>query len=135
MAGWQAASGLTTLGLSVRNSPGGVDFSVDLACLDFDEIAVFNQTAAQGTYGPADSLMVMACVDYKYSGSVVQEYACDSDGQWGPRGHMTDYAGEYCGGRLDYTWAWVDGATCAYAGTPYSWGFMRRSYGDGGGGA
>ncbi len=161
-AGWQAASAVTTLGLSVRNSPGDPDFSVDLACLGFDEIAVFNQTYglsegqsypgqvwsetainlhigdpglafAQGTYGPSDSLMVMACVDYQYSGSVVTEYACDSDGQWGPRGHMTDYAGEYCGARLDYTWAWVDGATCAYTGTAYTWGFMLRGYGGGGG--
>ena len=162
LGGWQAANATSTLGLGVRNSAGDPDFSVDLSCLEFDEIAVFNQTYAlvesqvydgsiwaetainldigeagyafaQGTYGPSDSLMVMACVDYQYSGSVVQEYACDSDGQWGPRGHMTDYAGEYCGGRLDYTWAWVDAATCAYTGTAYTWGFMLRGYARGGG--
>lgn len=162
VAGWQAANATSTLGLGVRNAPGDADFSVDLSCLGFDEIAVFNQTYAllesqvydgstwtettinldigdagfafaQGTYGPADSLMVMACVDYQYGGTVVQEYACDSDGQWGPRGHMTDYAGEYCGSRLDYTWAWVLGATCAYTGTTYTWGFMVRGYGGNGG--
>ncbi|AKQ64615.1 hypothetical protein A176_001527 [Myxococcus hansupus] len=33
----------------------------------------------------------------------------------------------YCpGGRLDRTWAWSDGVTCRYRGTPYDWGFAIR---------
>lgn len=83
---------------------------------------------AHGTYGPSDSQLMMACVDYAYAGAIVLAYACDTDSGGGARGHITDYAGEYCGARLDYTWAWTDGATCSYTGTPYTWGYAVRGY-------
>ncbi|AKF85738.1 hypothetical protein MFUL124B02_15325 [Myxococcus fulvus 124B02] len=83
----------------------------------------------QGTYGPPASQIMMGCVGYGYpaAGGVTPEFACDNDNVGGARGHLADYAGEYCaGGRLDYTWAWSNGSTCSYRGTPYTWGFAIR---------
>jgi hypothetical protein len=162
LAGWQAADATTSLGLSVRNAPGDADWSVDLACVEYSEIMVFNWTFGEveqqyegpgtwsetainlvlgdigtafkhGTYGPTDSLIVMGCVDYSYSGGLYPEYACDSDWESGVRGHLADYAGEYCGDRLDYTWAWSDGSACTHRGEAYDWGYALRGHDTSGG--
>jgi hypothetical protein len=155
LAGWQASDSTNYLGTSDWGTAGGSDWSVDLECIDFDEMMVFNLTYAdwysqtypastwvsspssffvyasdgtafaQGTYGPSSSQLVMGCVHYDYGGS--WSFACDNDSQAGQQGHLTDYAGEYCsGGRLDYTWAWSDGSTCSYRGVEYDWGFAIR---------
>lgn len=156
VAGWQAASAKTSLGIANRGAVGSEDWSRSLACVQFSEIRVFNRTHAehftqtypastwshtatnmvigtagnafkQGTYGPASSQIMMGCVNYSFNGTAPAGNACDSDWQPGARGHLADYAGEYCaGGRLDYTWAWSDGTTCRYRGTPYTWGFAIR---------
>ncbi len=156
VAGWQAASATTSLGLGNRGVVGSDDWSKSLACVQFSQIRVFNRTYAegftqsypastwnytatnmaigtagnafkQGTYGPSNSRIMMACVNYSYNGGVAVGAACDSDWQASARGHLADYAGEYCpGARLDYTWAWSDGTTCRYRGMPYTWGFAIR---------
>ncbi|MCY1074945.1 kelch repeat-containing protein [Archangium lansingense] len=156
VAGWQAASAKTSLGVSNWGTPGGEAWSKELACLPYSTIRVFNRTydegfsrtyAAstwpatstnmsigdvgtafkQGTYGPSGSLIMMGCIDYSYRGGVYPEYACDSDGERSAKGHLADYAGEYCAGaRLDHTWAWSDGTTCRYRGVLYTWGFAIR---------
>ncbi|HND34249.1 MAG TPA: hypothetical protein PLA94_29810, partial [Myxococcota bacterium] len=80
-----------------------------------------------GTYGPSNSRIVMGCVDYNYSGGNNNSWACDSDNQRSAKGHLADYAGEYCAGaRLDYTWAWSNGSTCSQRGVAYSWGYAIR---------
>ncbi|RYZ40106.1 MAG: DUF4114 domain-containing protein [Myxococcaceae bacterium] len=156
VAGWQASNAKTSLGVSTRGTPGGEDWSKSLTCVSFNNVMVFNRTFGesftqsynptiwsytqtnmalggagtafkQGVYGPADSQIMMGCVNYSYYGGVYTEYACDNDNQRGARGHLADYAGEYCAGaRLDYTWAWSDGTTCKYRGVPYTWGFAIR---------
>jgi WD40 repeat protein len=156
VAGWQAASAKTSLGVSTWGSPGSATWSKQLACVPYTTIRVFNHTYGegfsrtyaastwpstttnmtigtagaafkQGTYGPSSSLIMMGCIDYNYNGGVYPQYACDSDGQTGAKGHLADYAGEFCsGGRLDYTWAWSTGTTCKYRGVAYTWGFAIR---------
>ncbi|RKG57605.1 DUF4114 domain-containing protein [Corallococcus sp. AB011P] len=156
VAGWQAADAKTHMGIETRGVLGGGEWSKDLACVSFSQVRVFNRTYGesfaqsyspapwsytqtnmffggagtafkQGVYGPAGSQIMMGCVNYSYYGGVYPEYACDSDSQGGAQGHLADYAGEYCAGaRLDYTWAWSDGATCKYRGVPYTWGFAVR---------
>jgi hypothetical protein len=156
VAGWQSASAKTSLGVGDRGLLGSEDWSKSLACVPYSEIMVFNRTynesfsraytestwpstspnmsigpvgAAfkQGVYGPSSSLIMMGCIDYSYNGTISPQYACDSDWQTGPKGHLADYAGEFCsGGRLDYTWAWSDGSTCSYRGVAYTWGFAIR---------
>ena len=80
-----------------------------------------------GTYGPSSSQIVMGCVDYLYGSGTYNQFACDSDGTRSAKGHLADYAGEYCsGGRLDYTWAWSNGSTCTSRGTAYTWGYAIR---------
>ena len=82
-----------------------------------------------GTYGPSSSLIMMGCVDYQYysNSGTYDTYACDVDWSGGVKGHLADYAGEFCsGGRLDYTWAWSDGSTCSSRGTSYTWGYAIR---------
>jgi hypothetical protein len=69
---------------------------------------------------------MMGCVDYPLN-PLANAWACDSDGTTGTKGHIADYAGEYCpGGRLDYTWAWMDGSSCQHIGVPYTWGYGVR---------
>ena len=156
VGGRQDASAATTLGISEWGTPGDTWFSSDLNCVSFSEVLVFNETYADGftqsyaqqtwsysainiafgpvgdafkhgTYGPSSSLIMMGCVGYSYSGGIYPQYACDTDSQGGARGHLADYAGEYCvGARLDYTWAWSDGSTCSYRGLPYTWGYAIR---------
>jgi hypothetical protein len=156
VAGWQAASAATSLGVSTWGTLGATAWSKALSCVPYTTIRVFNRTNnegfsrtypastwsstisnmaignpgnafKQGTYGPANSLITMGCVDYSYNGGIYPQYACDSDWQTGPKGHLADYAGEFCaGGRLDYTWAWSNGTTCSYRGVPYTWGFAIR---------
>ncbi len=156
LAGWQPASAGTALGLGFRGDPATDDFSVDLACVAYGEIAVFNRldgewfSAAQpqgtwqetalnlaigeagsafkqGHYFSHDDTRTMGCVNYAYNGGVFEEYACDNDWTGGAQGQLADYAGEYCeGARLDWTWAWSDGVTCSYRGESYSWGFALR---------
>lgn len=156
VAGWQAASARTSLGLTSRGTVGSEDWSRGLACVPFTEIRVFNRTFGegfvqaypaqtwnhtavnmaigtpgiafkQGTYGPASSEIMMGCVGFSWRGGVYLEIACDNDHEGRARGHLADYAGEYCaGGRLDSTWAWSDGTTCRYRSTPYTWGFAIR---------
>lgn len=156
VAGWQPASAKTNLGVANRGTVGSDNWSKSLACVPFTQIRVFNRTydegfsatypastwsytstnmqigAAgtafkQGTYGPASSQIMMGCVNYSYSGGTSPQAACDSDWQPTARGHLADYAGEYCaGGRLDYTWAWSNGSTCRYRGVAYTWGFAIR---------
>ncbi|MCY1023918.1 fibrinogen-like YCDxxxxGGGW domain-containing protein [Pyxidicoccus sp. MSG2] len=156
VAGWQTASAKTSLGVSDRGTPGSSDWSRNLSCVQFSEVQVFNRTYneaftqsysastwnytatnmafgspgtafKQGVYGPTSSRIMMGCINYSYNGGVVPEAACDSDWQSGARGHLADYAGEYCsGGRLDFTWAWSNGTTCRYRGQPYIWGFAIR---------
>ena len=156
LAGRQDASATTSLGLSDWGTVGDVSFSSDLNCISFGEVMVFNETFADqfirayaqqtwswsainmsfgpvgdafkhGTYGPSGSQIVMGCVDYAYGGQVQEQWACDNDSQGGARGHLADYAGEYCvGARLDYTWAWSDGTTCDHRGVPYTWGYAIR---------
>jgi hypothetical protein len=156
VAGWQSAGDKTQLGNSDWGTVGGATWSQDLTCVAYSEIAVFNRTYGQfysqsytpdawsattgnqaigpagtafkqGTYGPSSSLITMACVDYSYSGAVDAQYACDNDGQRGQKGHIADYAGEFCtGGRLDGTWAWTDGSTCLYRSVAYTWGIALR---------
>ena len=157
LAGRQDASATTTLGISDWGAVGDPAFSSDLSCISFSEVMVFNETfddqftqayAQQtwtysviniafgpvgdafkhGTYGPASSLIMMGCVGYQYySSGLYPQYACDSDSVASARGHLADYAGEYCvGARLDYTWAWSDGSTCYHRGVPYTWGYAIR---------
>ncbi|MBM4392422.1 MAG: hypothetical protein FJ090_14975, partial [Deltaproteobacteria bacterium] len=156
VAGWQASNATTYMGVSDWGTVGGTAWSVDLACVTFDEIMVFNQTYSDwysqtyagsswaesgtnfsvgpagtafkhGTYGPSDSQIVMGCVDYGWEGMVNDVLACDNDWSGGQRGHVADYAGEFCsGGRLDYTWAWATGSGCVYRGTSYTWGYAIR---------
>ncbi|MCB9762214.1 MAG: hypothetical protein H6739_20610 [Alphaproteobacteria bacterium] len=157
LAGWQSASATTYLGTNDRGTVGDAsDWSRDLACVGYAEVMVFNRTYGgsfsqsytpstwaetgtnlaigsagtafkHGTYGPSNSLIVMGCVDYTYNGGVYPQYACDSDSQRSAKGHLADYAGEYCsGGRLDRTWAWSNGSSCSYRGTAYTWGFAIR---------
>ncbi len=157
LAGWQAANARTSMGVANRRTPGSAaDWSSDLACLVFDEVAVFNRTTGEfytegygartwsftgtnltlgtngnafkhGTYGPSSSLIMMGCVGYGYSGGLNNTYACDNDDGPSVRGHLADYAGERCaGGRLDGTWAWGTGSSCLYRGTPYTWGYAVR---------
>ena len=76
-------------------------------------IGDFPEQFRQGQYGGGDYMMV--CVDYRYS-SMVLDYACDNDSYGGQRGHIAAYAGEFCGPRLDGTWAWTDGGTCRFRG-------------------
>jgi hypothetical protein len=77
----------------------------------------------QGVYGDASSLIMMGCVD----GPGDNPFACDNDNGGGAKGHVSDYAGEYCvGGRLDGTWAWTDGLVCLLRGVPYTWGIAVR---------
>jgi hypothetical protein len=84
----------------------------------------------QGTYGPSNSQIMMGCVDYSYGGGLYPEYACDNDSGRGQKGHIADYAGEFCpGGRLDISqkhWTWTDGTNCKYLGQMYTWGFAIR---------
>jgi hypothetical protein len=154
LAGWQAASAVSNMGVNDAGTVGGSDWSSDLACVGFSEIMVFNDTLNQhfiqsypqqvwnqtstnfaigtngnafkhGFYGPGQ--IMMGCVNYQYGGGNVSAYACDSDGQASAQGHLADYAGEYCsGGRLDYTWAWSDASTCVLRGQPYTWGYAIR---------
>jgi len=156
VAGWQEANATTNMGVEARGTIEEGAWSSDLSCLTFSEIMVFNRTydlyytetyAEQtwtytetniaigdagdafkhGAYGPSDSQIMMACVDYSYAGNVYPQYACDTDSYGTARGHLADYAGEYCsGGRLDYTWAWSDGTSCFYRGEAYEWGFAIR---------
>ncbi|WP_375771107.1 FG-GAP-like repeat-containing protein [Archangium gephyra] len=156
VAGWQAASAKTNLGVSNWGTPGSEAWSKELACVPYSAIRVFNRTYdegfsraytpstwpatstnmvigtagtafMQGIYGPDSSRIMMGCIDYSYNGSIDPAYGCDSDWQGGTKGHLADYAGEYCaGGRLDYTWAWSNGTTCKYRGVPYTWGFAIR---------
>jgi WD40 repeat protein len=156
VAGWQGASAKTSLGVSTWGAPGSEAWSTNLACVPYDTIRVFNRTYVegfsrtypasewpaattnmtlgtagnafkQGTYGPSNSLIMMGCIDYSYNGGTQNQFACDSDWQSGPKGHLADYAGEFCaGGRLDHTWAWSNGKTCSYRGVPYTWGFAIR---------
>ena len=83
-----------------------------------------------GTYGPATSGITMGCVDNIFNSTTNTTWSCDSDWQMGPKGHIADFAGEYCpGGRLDISnkwWAWTDGAACKHLGTPHTWGFAIR---------
>lgn len=155
VAGRQASSAATSLGITDRGVLGSNDFSTNLQCVSFSEVMVFNATHnlhhsaavtprtwsftgtnlranqtsgayfSQGVYGPS---AMSACVDYRYSGDPgTPVYACDNDSQGGQRGHLTGYAGEYCaGGRLDNTWAWSNGSTCAYRGQQYVWGIAIR---------
>ncbi|HNH49073.1 MAG TPA: hypothetical protein PKY30_18655, partial [Myxococcota bacterium] len=146
----------TSMGISNRGVVGDVSWSVNLACIDYSEIYVknhstnetfrqsytpstWNQTSLNitigslgsafkhGTYGPSNSRIVMGCVDYNYSGGNNNSWACDSDNQRSAKGHLADYAGEYCAGaRLDYTWAWSNGSTCSQRGVAYSWGYAIR---------
>ena len=156
VAGWQASSATTSMGIADRGVVGDVSWSVDLACIDYSEIYVKNHSTNQhfqqsytpstwsqtslnitigtagnafrhGTYGPSNSRIVMGCVDYNYSGGINNNWACDSDSQRSAKGHLADYAGEYCtGARLDYTWAWSNGSTCSQRGVAYSWGYAIR---------
>ncbi|NMO14954.1 DUF4114 domain-containing protein [Pyxidicoccus fallax] len=156
VAGWQPASAKTSLGLANRGTVGSDNWSRSLACVQYTQIRVFNRTYGegfsatypastwnhtstnmsigtagtafkQGTYGPASSQIMMGCVNYSYNGGTSVGSACDSDWQPTARGHLADYAGEYCaGGRLDYTWAWSNGSMCQYRGVPYTWGFAIR---------
>lgn len=156
VAGWQAASAKTNLGVSTWGTLGSEAWSKKLACVPYSEIRVFNRTYGegfsrtypastwpdtttnmaigtagtafkQGTYGPSSSLIMMGCIDYSYNAGVQPQWACDSDWQTGPKGHLADYAGEFCpGARLDHTWAWSTGTTCKYRGVPYTWGFAIR---------
>jgi hypothetical protein len=156
LAGWQSASATTMLGHADRGTVGSSDWSMDLSCVAYDQVAVFNLTHGQfysqsysastwtaatgnqaigpagtafkqGTYGPSASQIVMGCVDYTYGGGTYAQYACDNDSTRGQRGHIADYAGEFCsGGRLDYTWAWTDGSSCTLRGSPYTWGIAIR---------
>ncbi len=70
------------------------------------------------------------CVDHAYNGAVNPEWACDNDSQKGQKGHLKEYAGEFCpGGWLDVSgkqWAWTDGASCLHLGVATSWGFGVR---------
>ena len=157
VAGWQAANATTNMGITNRGTVGGAAWSRSLKCLPYSEIMVFNKTHGdlhkqsypastwsftktnmeigkagkafkQGTYGSKP--IMMGCVDYAYSGKTQPSWACDSDWQKGPKGHIASYAGEYCpGGRLDISkkwWAWTDGKQCKYLGTMYTWGFAIR---------
>ena len=158
VAGWQAANATTNMGITNWGTVGGASWSRSLKCLPYSEIMVFNKTYGdihkqtypsstwgatktnmvigsvgkafkQGVYGPKK--IMMGCVDYKYYGSgTYVQYGCDSDGVWGAKGHIADYAGEYCpGGRLDTSkkwWAWTNGKQCKYLGTMYTWGFAIR---------
>ncbi|MFP2896131.1 DUF4114 domain-containing protein [Corallococcus sp. 4LFB] len=156
LAGWQAANARTNLGVSTRGTVGGTDWSKSLACVSFSSVMVFNRTFGeshtqtyapatwnyfqtnmalgtpgtafkQGVYGPANSQIMMGCINYNYNGTVNPGAGCDSDWQGGSKGHLADYAGEYCsGGRLDYTWAWSNGSTCSHRGVAYTWGFAIR---------
>jgi len=156
VAGWQNADAKTNLGVSDRGEMGAAEWSSSLSCIPYSEIMVFNDTYGQafrqtydaavwsatetnmsigspgtafnqGTYGPSDSQIMMGCVDYAYNGESSPQYGCDNDSQKGQKGHISDYAGEYCsGGRLDYSWAWTDGTTCNYRGMLYVWGFAIR---------
>ncbi len=156
VAGWQAAQRTTSLGLEVRDTPGDDEWSVDLACVPFSEIGVFNRTAGEwfsdafddqewtatelnvavgevgaafkhGDYANSATGIVMGCVGYAYNNGVWPSYACDNDWDGGQRGHLADYAGEFCeGGRLDGTWAWTDGETCEARGQDYTWGYALR---------
>ncbi len=85
----------------------------------------------EGTYGPTPSTnIMMGCVDYGYNGALDNQYACDNDGTRGQKGHIADYAGEFCpGGRLDLSgkhWAWTDGTSCLHLGVQYLWGFAIK---------
>ncbi len=157
VGGWQQANAKTTLGVSDWGTQGGAAWSRDLGCVPYTEIMVFNKTHNKafsqsytagtwnhkniniaigppkkafkhGTYGPAK--ITMGCVDYVYQSKADPAYACDSDWTKGAKGHIADYAGEYCpGGRLDISkkwWAWTDGKTCQHLGTMYTWGYAIR---------
>jgi hypothetical protein len=156
LAGWQPSDAKTNLGIADRNTVGDPNWSKNLACVPYGEIMVFNKTHdesfaqtypastwsatmtnmaigsagtafKQGAYGPSASLIMMGCVDYSYMGGVHPEFGCDNDSFAGAKGHIADFAGEYCsGGRLDNTWAWTDGTTCKYRGLAYTWGFGIR---------
>lgn len=156
LGGWQKASAKTSLGLEDRGTVGGADdWSSNLECVPFSDIIVFNATHGEaymetypetvwdftetnlvygepgkafkeGTYGPSTSLIMMGCVDYAYNGGAQVQWACDSDWQSGVKGHLADYAGEFCGARLDYTWAWSDGSSCYYRSEMYVWGLGVR---------
>jgi large repetitive protein len=156
VGGWQLANGSLILGNEISGSAGDASWSADLSCMPFEEIMVFNQdngdyftqnygssewminflqsgaNIAYGSVGNAFKLgyyggsTAMGCVDYWYGGMYVQ-YACDSDGSGGAKGHLASYAGEYCsGGRLDGTWAWSNGSTCSMRGVNYTWGIGIR---------
>ena len=159
VAGWQAANAKTTLGISDWGAPGATAWSRNLKCVPYSEIMVFNKTHGEaysetftastwqaaklnisigpatkafrhGTYGPSSSLITMGCVNHIFNSTTNTAWSCDSDSKKGPRGHIADYAGEYCpGGRLDLSkkwWTWTDGTTCLHLGTPYTWGFAIR---------
>jgi hypothetical protein len=156
VAGWQDANATTSMGVSDWGMVGADQWSKDLACLERSEVLVFNRTHGlshqqsyasdvwdftatnfafgtpgtafkHGTYGPSSSQIMMGCVDYSYNGGVNPQFACDSDWQQGAKGHLADYAGEYCAGaRLDFTWAWSNGSTCSFRGELYTWGYAIR---------
>jgi hypothetical protein len=156
LAGWQPADRGTALGLEHRGDPATSDFSVDLACVPYSEIGVFNRLDGEwftqaydagvwaettlplaigdageafkhGHYHSHDDVRTMGCVGYSYRDGVYPSYACDNDWDGGARGQLADSAGEYCdGGRLDWTWAWSDGVTCSHRGQDYEWGFALR---------
>jgi len=125
-----------------------------LACIDFGEVMVFNETYefihtqdvppstwpeyletpvsfgaderyfVQGTYGGTST---MACVDFQYDVTESGCCPCDNDSRGGQKGHLADWAGEFCPGRrLDGTWAWSTGDTCHGRGVDYVWGVAIR---------
>jgi hypothetical protein len=153
VAGWQPSNSTTTLGLEDRGEVGDPDgFSADLTGCGYNEMMVFNVTYGehyeqafpasewgdftvnyavegeggtdhrQGTYGPGHYMMV--CLNYTRGLSMA--WACDNDSRAGQLGHIADYAGEFCGPRLDGTWAWTDGETCMYRGEAYTYGLAIR---------
>jgi hypothetical protein len=167
VAGWQAASATTNMGIVNRGTVGAAaGWSKNLACVPYSEIMVFNRTYGdvhtqtyaastwnatatdmrigsppaefrQGADGPTSPGIMMGCVNYNYPGyQGVVDWACDSDWTWGVRGHIADYAGEFCptgrfdiavaNGRMSNPWGWTDGSSCKYLGQPYSWGFAIR---------
>ena len=70
---------------------------------------------------------MMVCIDYHYPPGDITDYGCDNDSYRGQKGHIADYAGEFCPRRrLDNTWAWSDGTTCRYRGQAYIYGFGIR---------
>lgn len=84
------------------------------------------RTGAYESYVYGGNGTRMACVDYTSVSNPVN-WSCDNDWVGGQRGHLADFAGEFCpGGRLDGTWAWSLGGTCTHRGVPYDWGFGLR---------